>query len=100
MFHSIAISVVDKGNGNLLLTDTANYGDSRSDIYSEYPDYANANAGFDYSLDTTKLTSTEGSYTLSIQVTEQYTDAYGNVTYYTDAPITHDFYVYQNPYEG
>jgi fibronectin type 3 domain-containing protein len=43
------------------------YGDPRPDVFKAYPDYNNQNAGFHYTLDTTKLTP--GSHTLRIRET-------------------------------
>jgi flagellar hook assembly protein FlgD len=52
-------------DGNII--GQAAYGDSRQDIYTQYPGYKNANAGFHYDFDTTKVTP--GTYTLNIHET-------------------------------
>lgn len=46
----------------------AAYGLSRPDVAKAYPDYKNRNAGYQYALDTKKLTN--GRHTLSIKATE------------------------------
>lgn len=45
------------------------YGDPRPDIYQTYPGYKNANAGFHFDLDTTKLS--EGEHTINIRETNK-----------------------------
>ncbi|MDD3223668.1 MAG: Ig-like domain-containing protein, partial [Clostridium sp.] len=46
---------------------TASYGDSRNDVEKVFPQYNNANSGYHYSLDTTKVTN--GNHTLVIRET-------------------------------
>ncbi|MED4228168.1 hypothetical protein [Neobacillus cucumis] len=43
------------------------YGDSRSDVQKAYPQYKNGNAGFHFTLDTTKLS--DGKHTVTIKET-------------------------------
>ncbi|MFC4800165.1 Ig-like domain-containing protein [Neobacillus sp. GCM10023253] len=43
------------------------YGDSRTDVKTVFPEYNNKNAGFHYSLDTTKFS--EGNHTVTIRET-------------------------------
>ncbi|MDD3224462.1 MAG: Ig-like domain-containing protein, partial [Clostridium sp.] len=57
------IEVLVDGN----VVGTASYGDSRSDVGKVFPQYSNANSGYHYSLDTTKLTN--GKHTLVIRET-------------------------------
>ncbi|WP_083878619.1 Ig-like domain-containing protein [Acetivibrio cellulolyticus] len=45
------------------------YGDARADVLAAYPEYNNANAGFHYALDTSKLS--EGIHTLSVYETSK-----------------------------
>lgn len=46
---------------------TAKYGLARPDVYRVFPQYNNANGGFSYNLDTTKLS--QGTHTLQIRTT-------------------------------
>jgi FlaG/FlaF family flagellin (archaellin) len=50
-----------------VVQDQAIYGNPRQDVASVFPVYKNSNAGFQYSLDTRKLTN--GSHTLAIRET-------------------------------
>lgn len=58
------------------------YGDSRSDVQKAYPQYKNGNAGFHFTLDTTKLS--DGKHTVTIKETGKN----GRVTALPDKNIT------------
>jgi beta-N-acetylglucosaminidase len=45
----------------------AQYGSGRSDVQSAYPDYQNTNSGYQYTIDTRKITN--GSHTLTVRET-------------------------------
>ncbi|MED4228045.1 C39 family peptidase [Neobacillus cucumis] len=47
----------------------AYYGDSRPDVKNAYPSYNNANAGYHYTLDTTKLA--DGTHTITVRETSK-----------------------------
>ncbi|MBW5445889.1 S8 family serine peptidase [Cohnella sp. CFH 77786] len=50
-----------------VLAGQAIYGDARADVKSAFPDYNNGNAGFHYTLDTTKYSN--GSHTITVKET-------------------------------
>ena len=57
------------------------YGDARPDVKQTFPQFNNGNAGFHYTLDTTKFS--DGPHTVSIRVTGKN----GRVTTFPDNPI-------------
>lgn len=59
----------------------AKYGGSRPDVAQEFPNFAPANSGFSYSLDTTKYMN--GPHTLNVRTT----DSSGNVALTPNDPI-------------
>ncbi len=58
------------------------YGDSRPDVQSAYPEYNNGNAGYHYTLDTTKFS--DGQHTVTVRET----GANGHVTTISNSTIT------------
>jgi len=52
-----------------VLNGTAQYGFARPDVKRVYPAYNNGNAGYEYTLDTTKLNN--GSHTITVRATSK-----------------------------